>query len=401
MSPSNNFNTIGEAIWKQAEWKRDAGNESLLDIASEIARGEFCAPNDPKGPINYLVNGERGRTLHLEGESVIGVYWSEEHIPKEDMPVSITLAHASGLPEISFDGFNFDKLSSLAKAKSGTPELSFSECQLRGFGLGSALGLSFVFSPWSDFCLLCWEFYDRLLQNGERIQRAAAQPLLILGRDYYPLSRDYVLAGDDWALSRLFDCNHSNPRFWSWWGVSAEANLTVDKSTRNLFGTMAAASTRKIIEQAWEDLIRGEAATSLEEYIGKERIFIYNVWPWFRSGFECRGEKGIHPDFSRAPGVSGWLNRIIDALAPRAIATLGDWSWDDQHPGWLHRKLFATPSADVPCDCFYHPSSGRWERFWDAGTRTAPAWVNTWRNKGVRNCDAFTKFLTCSDGADW
>ena len=81
-----------------------------------------------------------------------------------------------------------------------------------------------------------------------------------------------------------------------------------------------------------------------------------------------------------------------DALGPRAIAALGAWSWDDRRPGWLRRKLLTTPSADVRWDCFYHPSSGKWDRPWDAKTRTAAAWGNeTWRNKGVRNRDAFIK----------
>jgi hypothetical protein len=394
LSSSKNFKTIGEAIWIQAERRRDASNESLLDIAADIAGGESLSINDSTLPINFLANGQRGRTLHLERENVIGTYWNEENLAKlkVEMPVSITLARASGLPEFSFNGSNFEALTSLAKAKSGTPNLPFSESQLRGFGLDSAIGLSFVFSPWSDFCLLCWEFYDRLLQEGKRVEPVAARPFLILGRDYYPLYNEYVLAGDDWALSRMVDCNHSNPRFWSWWDVSTRANLEVDPSTRNLFGTIAAAATGKDFRREWQDLWRGEAATTLEEFIGRERIFIYNAWPWFRSGTDCTGPKGIHPDFSSASGVSRWLNRLIDTLIPRAIATLGDWSWDNDHPGWLHRKLFNTPAANVPCDSFYHPSR-RWEGLWDARSRTKPAWSNTWRNEDVRNCDAFTNFL--------
>jgi len=369
----DNFNKVGEAIWRQAERRGGGSNESILDIAAEIARGESLPINDSTLPINFLANGERGRTLHLERENVIGTYWDEEHLKelKVEMPVSITLARASGLPEFSFDGSNFEALTPLAKAKSGTQKLPFSESQLRGFGLDSATGLSFVFSPWSDFCLLCWEFYDRLLQEGKRVEPAVAQPFLILSRDYYPLYNEYVLAGDDWALSRMFDCNHSNQRFWSCWKVSTNANLTVDAGTLKLFGAITAtagSTTDKDFRRAWEGLRTGESATTLEEFIGRERIFIYNVWPWFRSGRDCTGDNGIHPDLSRAPRVRGWLNRIIDLLSPRAIATLGSWSWDSRNPGWLHRELFTTAAAAVRCDSFHHPSSPSWEGRWHVRT---------------------------------
>jgi hypothetical protein len=347
----NNFNKIGEAIWIQAERRRLHSKESLLDIAREIARGESLPINDSTLPINFLANCERGRTLHLERENVIGTYWNEEH-PEElkvEMPVSIMLARASNSPEFSFNGSNFEALASLAKAKSGTQKLQFSESQLRGFELDSATGLSFVFSLWSDFCLLYWEFYDRLLQEGKRVESAVAQPFLILSRDFYPLYNEYVLSGYDWALSRMLDCNHSNPRFWSYYDISMNGNLTVDTSTIKLFGRMAAVTegaTSKNLWPAWAKLGRGEAATSLEEFIGRERIFIYNVWPWFRPGFDCQGYKGIHSDFSTAPRVSGWLNRIIDTLAPRSIATLGDWNWHVRRPGWFPEKSSWTLMAD-------------------------------------------------------
>ena len=202
----NNFDKIGEAIWIQAQ-RRLHSKESLLDIAAEIARGESLPVNDSTLPINFLANGERGRTLHLERENVIGTYWNRENLDKlkVEMPVSITLARASGLPEFCFNGSNFEALASLAKAKSGTQKLQFSESQLRGFGLDSAMGLSFVFSPWSDFCLLCWEFYDRLLQEGKRVEPAVAQPFLILSRDYYPLYID-ALPGDEHRHHCGFAC---------------------------------------------------------------------------------------------------------------------------------------------------------------------------------------------------
>jgi hypothetical protein len=101
-----------------------------------------------------------------------------------------------------------------------------------------------------------------------------------------------------------------------------------------------------------------------------------------RPGSDCKGYIGIHSDFSKAPRVSGWLNGIIDTLAPRSIATHGNWSWHVRRPGWLYRRLFTTPAANVPCDSFHHPSSRHWEGHWDSGT--AQVWGDTWRIKGVR-----------------
>ena len=177
----------------------------------------------------------------------------------------------------------------------------------------------FLFSPWTDFCLLCWDYYDCLKKKNGNLPEPG-NPILIFGRDYYPLSHECVEANEDWGLNRMFCCNSSKPIFWGHYGILTHSTKCTDPSTFNLFKAIESAASRYPM--------------GLEEYIGWKRILVYNVWPWFRCGQEVTGGKNIHSDFSRVPAVCDSASRIVDALKPSKIAALGEWSYW-RGPSWL------------------------------------------------------------------
>ena len=144
-----------------------------------------------------------------------------------------------------------------------------------------------------------------------------------------------------------------------------------DHSTKNLFGAIEKRAL--------------SPKTTVSEFIAARRIFIYNIWPWFRCGQQSSGKDGIHSDFSKVPCLEHWLAMLINCFNPRKIATLGTWAFnDDAHtleadirykrPSWFIKNFlkstpaFAGHKADSPeVRQFYHPSRNN---FW----KGEPSW---------------------------
>src|ERR1039458_10099852 len=99
---------------------------------------------------------------------------------------------------------------------------------------------------------------------------------------------------------------------------------------------------------------------ALQIYIAAKRIFIYNVWPWFRCGDSSSGDEGIHSDFSKVPCLWHWLDHLINCLKPRKIAALGAWSWDvalSAPDAWLRERSALLSGFPGDIDVFRRPSA--------------------------------------------
>lgn len=339
----------------------------LINLAADIAKGvdphsshggktlsqmtdkktcELCFGQRCPNPINYLANGEAPLTapLGLAGRL------------KVNIEGSCTCLTHSPPSSLIFNGCNFINLKPLAQAKGlrGSP----SDEHLRGFNIpGGDTGLSILFGPWSDFCLWCWSQYP----NSE------AQPILILAKDYYPFSYEKAIAGTDWGVERVNEI------------LSHKAK---DRASLKLFGAFKnKAKARFGSEQEW---IR---------YIGENRIFIYNVWPWFRCGQKTTGNSGIHSDFSKLPCLWKWVDRLIDCLRPAKIAALGSWSYDtnlSKPDEWLRKQSSVLRHFQGHINMFRHPSAPAWPRPWTKPT----AWTNHGKHTGnKKNNEAFEDFL--------
>ncbi len=224
---------IQKAIWDAAG--------GLETIGCEIARGDtdptacssrqcrltdsqFRIPQPCPAPINYLANGNRSTTLKTSHGTLIGTCLAN----------LASYCHHSP-PFQPFNGCNFHDLRWLAEAKSGLHGAKFSNGQYRGFGMAAPdaerppdfPGLSFLFSPWTDFCLLCWDYYDCLKKKNGNLPEPG-NPILIFGRDYYPLSHECVEANEDWGLNRMFCCNSSKPIFWGHYGILTHSTKCTD-----------------------------------------------------------------------------------------------------------------------------------------------------------------------------
>ncbi len=362
---------IGRIIKNQAKLFKCEGDD-LLKVVHDIA----TAKDSPKisrtriRPINYLANAVSSGILTLgECRRVIGIETAQ--------------AKTATANEI-FDGVNFRPLLPLAEAKNGSVSSPLTDSELRGFGLNSALGLSYLLSPWTDFCLLCWDYYDRTVGADSEVALSKSSRL-ILGKDYYPLSHEAVLSRqNDWPINGMMDCNLGNNEFWNSYGVPPTHVPHHNPSTRNLFDALAEAASHST-----------GGKLSMEQWIGRERILVYNVWPWFRSGTSTIGSHGIHDYFNKVPCLVEWLCRIIDIIKPDKIATLGEWGYEnrDQNPDdWLRKNMLNLATHRVPdVDVFYHPSAGGWNKPWHSGSR----WTATWRaNKNTTVKDAFVDFIS-------
>ena len=275
-------------------------------------------------PINYLANGDniaRLETSPLFKEDIRGIM---------SAPPRGLVWRPPGRPRV-FSGCNFDVLDQLADAKASPNLLPTKTCeQLRGFNTQGKKGLSILFSPWTDFCLWCWALYDAVASRDEARQHL--KPIFVLGKDYFPLSWDYISGNEDWGVSRTLD-------------ILIRQNS--DTSTTNLFGSI-------------NQLAAGFGMT-LVEFIGWKRIFVYNVWPWFRCGQDTSGNSGVHSNIAGVPGIVHWLHELRGALTPRKIATLGDWAYKNKPSNtWFIGAFLLSPPPAPQVVHFYHLSSPGW-----------------------------------------
>ena len=362
-------------------------------------------------PINYLANGDRNASLALPGTSTMAggcVLATGQCIQGACCHKQPPFA-PPGPHIFRFHGCDFQVLSPLATAKAGCSphNLATSSDRLRGFDLPigpemSARGLSLMFSPWTDFCLLCWAYYDFLRKTDTTLKAPESKPTLIFGKDYYSLSHEYVLPGEEWGLNRMLECNNYDrgfspnicqTPFWNclaFWGslspiipsVILPTLGTIDQSTRNLFTAVnSAAASHKM---------------SLETFIGRKRILVYNVWPWFRCGQITSGNSGIHSNPNRVPAVVSTLRSMVNALNPERIATLGSWSYSN--PIWgSGQMLDASVFPNLPIGCFNHPSPLSWNRPW------TPKMLRGWNisrpigHGSPQNAAEFTDFINYDD----
>ena len=309
-------------------------------------------PDCPK-PINYLANGEDPNRSPLDVRGLAG------RLAKSPW----------GLPA-PFVPCDFSSLSNLACNKADRAG-SWTNEQLRGFNLDSTSGLAILLGPWSDFCLWCWAQNPSL---GE-----TEQPILILSKDNDTFAAQAISAARDWGVDQVQDVERI-------WGAS-------DRSTQNLFGTLTDCALKRPVGTVGSKPASKDELLALQTYIAAKRIFVYNVWPWFRCGNSSSGNKGIHSDFSRVPCLWRWLDDLICCLRPRKIAALGAWSWHRplSAPGAWLRARSTTLSGFPPgaIDVFLHPSAPAcaWFRPWNPSPwGPGPRWG------GKSNNQAFADF---------
>jgi hypothetical protein len=325
-------------------------------------------------PINYLVNSV---PYSSESNGLAG------RLTNDVLGTGTCLPHSLGSASV-FNGCNFDALADLAQAKHAglRPPKGFSDPELRGFNLRTGLGLSVLFSPWTDFCLLCWADYQRRYDQGEVDDKPTERPTLILAKDYYPLSCCSITAGNDWGVEEIMVLNNICSVYWKK-KFCCSLIPPQDKSTQNLFNAIGKAAT---------------PGQSLEDFIGQKRIFIYNIWPWFRCGQSPSGNGGIHSDFThvRIRIIWDWLDQLIACLNPGKVAALGDWSYRDPSltyptPDAFLRKYSKALGPTITVDVFRHPSASRkphdWLSPWAPDPWIRPRWV------GKTNAEAFRDFV--------
>jgi hypothetical protein len=209
-------------------------------------------------------------------------------------------------PSFSFNPCDFHTLAPLATVKGASGFIPKSIPDFCGFNTGGTQGLSILLGPWSDYCLWCWAQHPHLGKD--------AKPILILGKDNDTFAAQTINAGRDWGVEQVLD--------------TAKIKMACDPSTQNLFGAIE------------ELAVLSKMAVS--EFIAAKRIFVYNIWPWFRCGDKSTGDDGIHSDFSRVPCLWHWLDMLIRCLEPKKIAALGSWSYDYalcSPDEWLRQRL--------------------------------------------------------------
>jgi hypothetical protein len=336
---------------------------SLAQQSCTICRGQACPQ-----PINYLANAEPPAKAPkgLAGLLQAGTQITGSLRCLQRLPVGGAV----------FNGCNFAVLQPLAAAKDANlPPQGLTDRQLRGFDGTGRAGLSVVFGPWSDFCLWCWKNYP-----------SDSKPILILGKDNSPFAEEEVNAGQDWGAAGVMQIHD----FWN-----------ADCSTNRLFRTIwdAAFSREPLIP----DPRTANAAQTAEfhRFIGERRIFVFNVWPWFRCGQNASGPAGIHRDnVFQLPNQPWWniLDQLIHCLAPQKIATLGNWAFDykideTQLLEAVLDNAFLIKSG-VRVEVFRHPASKEWFTPWEAPADVQSPWeFRRWT--GITNRDAFRKFLLC------
>jgi hypothetical protein len=256
-----------------------------------------------------------------------------------------------------FNPCDFHSLAPLATVKGASGFIPKSIPEFCGFNTGGTQGLSILLGPWSDYCLWCWAQHPHLGKD--------AKPILILGKDNDTFAAQTIHAGRDWGVDQVKD--------------TAKISMAKDRSTKRLFG---------VIE---------DKATSLgmkpDEFIAENRIFVYNIWPWFRCGNISTDVYGIHSDISRVPCLWHWLDMLIHCLEPHKIATLGGWSWDSALLS-PDAKMRSMMSSAFPgnIEVFRHPSSRKPNGWFDTW-KNPPTWGTGDRWDGKKNNEAFKEFM--------
>jgi hypothetical protein len=242
--------------------------------------------------------------------------------------------------------------------------------QLRGFNLGDLSGLSILFGPWSDFCLWCWTLHPNLQENDG--------PTLILAKDNDTFFAQTISPAQDWGEAQVVDTAKI-------WGAS-------DLSTQNLFGDLANRALNRRVGTKGNVPASQSELDALQKFIAAKRIFIYNVWPWFRCGKLSSNNHGIHNDLSKVPCLWHWVDALLGYLKPTRIAALGGWSYDTALPApdaWLRRRLGSFTGL---IDVFRHPGStiNGWSSQWP----TPGKWPgDPYRWGGKANNQAFVDFI--------
>ncbi|MEI6076061.1 MAG: hypothetical protein WCS94_10830 [Verrucomicrobiota bacterium] len=256
-----------------------------------------------------------------------------------------------------FNPCDFHALRPLAMVKGAPGFIPKTNADFCGFNTGGTQGLSILLGPWSDYCLWCWSQYPQHYKN--------TKPILILGKDNDTFAAQTICAGQDWGVEQVND--------------TAKIGKAADISTQRLFGA--------IEEQA------AMSNMTVSEFIAAKRIFIYNIWPWFRCGNKSTGDDGIHSNFCRVPCLWHWLNMLIKCLNPHKIASLGGWSWDDalHAPDALMRSMLPTAFPGA-IEVFRHPSS-RNPNGWFDPWENPPAWGMGDRWGGKNNNEEFKDFV--------
>lgn len=241
-----------------------------------------------------------------------------------------------------------------------------------GFQSSSPLGLAVLFGTWSDFSLWCWARHPLK-------ESASVSPTIILAKDHdsYAGLNPKVAPGTDWGVADL-----------------GQFYLSADPSTVNLFEGIFRASGNGATPCLFGPNANPTHQAALEQFIASKRIFIYNLWPWLRSGIPTTGNVNIHNPLHAVPAVVCSFHGIIGALAPSKIACLGGWSWDTalRSSNALMHRSFLPPHSTIAVDVFRHASAyaaNGWTKPW----KNPAAWGNGYRWSGKHNDAAFVDFI--------
>lgn len=326
--------SIRQTIWNYVQQHHPC----LIQVADYIAKGSAQphAPTLGLPPLNFLVNAE----------------------PPASFPLG--LAGCITSPTVT----------SFAAGKQSNAE---------GFMAQTALGLGILFGTWSDYCLYCWA-------KGHSVHREEFFVTLLFGRDHGAMQDILgkprqgcapLKPGVDWGETEVRDFYQSS-----------------DPSTVNLFTSIYRSAKPGCSRLVFGPHASPQAQADLERFISEYRLFIYNVWPWFRSGASSTDSRSIHSNLHQVSVVKRTLSDLVHALSPLKIAALGSWSYDTSAPTATHHlqnALLPTGYNGVT-EVFRHPSAyGRtgWQRRWQAPFR----WSADLRWGGKSNAEAFQDFI--------
>lgn len=241
-----------------------------------------------------------------------------------------------------------------------------------GFQATHPHGLSILFGTWSDFCLWCWAKHP--VNAG-----ATIEPTIILAKDHDSFAglNPMIAPGIDWGAADL-----------------AQFYLSQDPSTVNLFGAILRASGYSASPNLFGPKSNSAHQAALEQFIASKRVFIYNMWPWLRSGAPTTGNANVHDPLHKVPTVISSFQRLLHVLKPSKIACLGAWSWDTTlpSPDALMRRSFLPTNATASAEVFRHPSAYA-RHGWTKPWRNPAAWGTGFRWAGRTSEQAFIDFV--------
>ena len=154
-----------------------------------------------------------------------------------------------------------------------------------GFAGSTARGLSLIFDPFVDACLLI---------EAQKPSGSFKQTKVLVLTDYYPFSKIGIKAGFDWA-------EEETNKF-----LKA---LDLGLTGNNIFKALAEENSIETVRNTSEDEIRG--------LFSKSNLLIWNYFPFFRGGNSSLGIKGLPNPIKDCRWINyceGLLGRFLDCV---------------------------------------------------------------------------------------